>query len=255
MQQRQKVFCPKCGREISKSNITKHEKSCNGVIHTPKYVLTHDGLDCQFCGKTCKNRNSLCNHERLCSANPNRQTNGSGLEKFNRERENNNVVSWNKGLTKDTDERVAAYGEKISQNIRTNGAYFTGKCLSEEHRQKISNTVKNKVLNNEWHVSLARKMHHNYKGADLHGTWELAYAKWLDSQNILWERTKTKFPYVYKDKLRHYTPDFYLPTEDIYIEIKGYSTKKDEAKWSQFPADKKLQILLYDDLINLGINL
>lgn len=28
---------------------------------------------CKFCGKTCKNANSLRNHERLCKLNPNRQ--------------------------------------------------------------------------------------------------------------------------------------------------------------------------------------
>ena len=42
---------------------------------------------------------------------------------------------------------------------------------------------------------------------------------------------------------RYYTPDFYLPDEDIYIEIKGYKTIKDEAKWSQFPIDKRLKVL------------
>lgn len=30
-------------------------------------------LYCQFCGRECKNNNSLRNHERLCHSNPNRQ--------------------------------------------------------------------------------------------------------------------------------------------------------------------------------------
>lgn len=30
--------------------------------------------NCKFCGKECKNENSLRNHERLCKSNPNRQT-------------------------------------------------------------------------------------------------------------------------------------------------------------------------------------
>ena len=54
---------------------------------------------CKFCGKACKNANSLRNHERLCKLNPNRQE--SSWTKFNKEHE-----PWNKGLTKDTDERV-----------------------------------------------------------------------------------------------------------------------------------------------------
>lgn len=28
---------------------------------------------CQYCGKECKNSNSLKNHERLCKLNPNRE--------------------------------------------------------------------------------------------------------------------------------------------------------------------------------------
>ena len=33
---------------------------------------------CQFCGKECKNPNSLRNHERLCKANPNHQVTSGG---------------------------------------------------------------------------------------------------------------------------------------------------------------------------------
>ena len=54
---------------------------------------------CKFCGKVCKNTNSLRCHERLCKENPNRQE--SSWVKFNHKR-----GAWNKGLTKETDERV-----------------------------------------------------------------------------------------------------------------------------------------------------
>lgn len=39
---------------------------------------------------------------------------------------------------------------------------------------------------------------------------------------------------------------FYLINEDLYIEIKGYETSKDEAKWSQF--SKKLKIIFGKEL-------
>ena len=76
--QRACIICELCGKEISKSNYTKHLR---GHQNHPerytedfgRYKLTHDGLLCQFCGKECKNRNSLCNHERLCRNNPNKQ--------------------------------------------------------------------------------------------------------------------------------------------------------------------------------------
>ena len=46
---------------------------------------------CQYCGKICKNANSLRNHERLCKLNPNKQKNSQ-----------EGKTGWSKGLTKNT---------------------------------------------------------------------------------------------------------------------------------------------------------
>lgn len=96
-------------------------------------------------------------------------------------------------------------------------------------------------------------MHYNYNGVDLHGKWELNYAKWLDKNQIKWQRCKESFEYVYGDKKRRYTPDFYLIESDEYIEIKGYKTEKDDAKWQHFPKHKVLNVLFEDDLKALNI--
>jgi hypothetical protein len=34
---------------------------------------------------------------------------------------------------------------------------------------------------------------------------------------------------------RLYFPDFYLPAFDLYVEVKGFETDRDQAKWSAFP--------------------
>ena len=78
---------------------------------------------CKYCGKECKNSNSLRNHERLCKLNPNKAE--SGL------------------------------------------------------------------------------------------------AKYLDANNIEWKRPKERFEYIFENKLRHYTPDFYIVSEDTFVEIKN----------------------------------
>lgn len=119
--------------------------------------------------------------------------------------------------------------------------------------KQISETIKKKVVNNEWHTSLARHMHINYNGIDLHGSWEVAYAKYLDANKIKWIRNKDSFPYAFKDTIRRYTPDFYLTDLAHYIEIKGYKTDKDDAKWMQFPKDKILIVLMHADLKKLKI--
>jgi hypothetical protein len=56
-------------------------------------------------------------------------------------------------------------------------------------------------------------------------------------------------------KSHRYFPDFYLPETEEYIEIKGYKTERDEAKWKYFPKDKKLTILFGTELKELGINI
>lgn len=58
---------------------------------------------CQYCGKMCKNANSLRNHERLCKSNLNHQEH-TGF-----------ISGWNKGLTKKTDERVKHISEGLQK--------------------------------------------------------------------------------------------------------------------------------------------
>ena len=47
-------------------------------------------LYCKYCGKECKNKNSLAQHELRCSYNPNRLK----------------YSTWNKGKTKEVDARL-----------------------------------------------------------------------------------------------------------------------------------------------------
>ena len=256
----QKVYnCIFCYKEFNNlSGLHRHEKQCksnpNGVSEKHKVAITsinRDDLFCKFCGKQCKNENSLRNHERMCTQNPDQ----SYREKFNTK---NNIghSAWNKGLTKETDPRVAKCGKTYSKNhsLGLHKTYENG-SKRPEVKEKISRSCLKRSQEGTWYTSLAKDMHIQYKGEDLHGSWELKYAQYLDSKNIVWLRNKERFLYVYKDKQHYYTPDFYLPDANEYIEIKGYKTGKDYAKWKQFPKDKKLTVLAEKELLSLGIQL
>lgn len=95
---------------------------------------------CKFCGKVCKNANSLRNHERLCKENPNHQESYFKTHKNIRI----NKEPWNKGLTKETDVRVNKISNSIKDGIKSGKIklLYLGKHLSEEHKQKISNSMK-----------------------------------------------------------------------------------------------------------------
>lgn len=246
-----KIKCQLCGQEISASNYSKHIKRHQNhpeTFNEPKYRLNHDGLVCQFCGKECKNRNSLCNHERLCKENPDKQQ--SNLI-------NSSGSGWNKGLTKETDERVLkgalTYKKHLKEGkICTLKGNMNPSCRPEV-REKISRTCLQKSKEGTWHTSLAKKHHYNYNGIDLHGKWEYEFVKYLDSNNIKWERCKERFPYLFENKTHYYTPDFYLLDYGFYIEIKGFRTQKDIEKWNQFPEDKILKVVYGKDLLKLGL--
>jgi len=63
-----------------------------------------------------------------------------------------------------------------------------------------------------------------YKNIFMRSSWELNFAKWCDLSGIKW-----KYEYKTFDLgSTTYTPDFYLPEFDCYIEIKGYW--RDDAK-------------------------
>lgn len=250
-----KVVCEICGQEISASNYSKHLRRHENHPESFKqsYHLDHFDLFCKYCGKECKNKNSLVQHEIRCKCNPNKcNMDITPREGFN----NKGRVAWNKGLTKEINDSIKKQSETFKKNeqlgLHTNK--YNPMC-DEKSRKKLSDTCLRKSKEGTWHTSLAKNMHINYKGTDLHGTWELKYAQYLDAKGVSWERCKDRFTYIFDDKTRYYTPDFYLVGLDKYIEIKGYATKKDYAKWTQFPKDKTLEVLMEKDLILLGIDL
>jgi len=204
-------------------------------------------LLCRFCMKECINKNSLSNHERCCKKNPKGQR--TWLEK------NRDIIPRSNGAIKAKSEgREFIVAQKTRKKMSDVGKNRTDEW-NKENGKKVSETINKMVERGEWHTSLANRMHKRYKGIDLHGTWELKYAQYLDGKNIIWIRNKDSFVYVFEDKERRYTPDFYLPETDEYIEIKGYKTDKDIQKWIQFPKHRKLIILMKDELQNLGIDI
>ena len=201
---------------------------------------------CKFCGKECKNANSLRNHERLCSKNPDRQYSWFQLNPPSAYKHSNQFIkAKEEGKTFEVSETTR---KALSDAIKKRDKSFT-----QAVGKKISKTVKKKIKDGTWHVSIKKSMYYEYKGIIFHGKWELYYAQYLDSKNIKWKRPSETFSYIFNNKEKYYTPDFYIPSEDLYIEIKGYKTEKDEAKWKQFP--KNLKVLMKKDLKDLGINI
>ena len=244
-----KTKCNICGCEISNNNIKKHLLSHE--TH-PKYQenkiqqklgITYS-LSCKYCNKLCKNENSLVQHECRCKQNPNRIKIVNNLDSYNH---NPNHHAWNKGLTKETDARVL----KSSITYREN--FLLGKHKVNIHRK----TEEEKEIIRKQKLELCAKQGTNlcgkgkrgyYKGYYCQSSWELAYVIYQLEHNVAFIRNKEGFKYILEGIERSYFPDFYLIDDDTYVEIKGYYDNKTKEKEKQFPANKKLQVLKYEEM-------
>ena len=65
---------------------------------------------CKYCGKVCKNKNSLVQHEIRCKENSYR------IDVSKCFRNHKSHPAWNKGLTKQNDPRVAKYANTYKEN-------------------------------------------------------------------------------------------------------------------------------------------
>lgn len=91
-----------------------------------------------------------------------------------------------------------------------------------------------------------------YRNINMRSGYEIGFARWLDFSGIKWEYEPKRFDLGYTT----YTPDFYLPEFDVFIEIKGYLTKIAEKKMNVFVNKYKninFKLLKEKDLRNLGV--
>lgn len=86
----------------------------------------------------------------------------------------------------------------------------------------------------------------------MRSSWELSFALWLDLSNIKW---------LYESKTfdlgnATYTPDFYLPEFDTYIEVKGLWIHKAKKKFKKFKRQYKninIKVFNQEKLNQIGI--
>lgn len=194
-------------------------------------------LKCEHCSRECKNDNSLRNHQRLCRLNPHRQEIKSNFTLYNEKVRN--------GLAKKSSNQFQKAREMgldpptVSESTRAKLSKASkGRKYTQEHRQKLSKIMKRVVANNPESYTknnvCGRVKTVMYNGVKLKGSWELEVAKWLDSHNIVWNHEVAGILYEWNG-VRTYFPDFYLPDYEMYVEVKGYETDRDRAKWAAVP--------------------
>lgn len=243
--------CPKCHRAIRNNNYERHVKVCDGLIHETQSLCEQwkqgDVYVCPYCSKTFSGQ-GICTHI------INKHTQ-KGQERVKRNYQNlvNKTEGrvWNKGLTKETDERIQKRCQVRKEKYLRGEfqGYWKGKKHSEEQKRKIS--LKMSILNKggkcKWY---------EFEGVKVQGTWELNIVKKLQEFGIKWNKIKTNshtMQYFDDNNKQHsYTPDFYLKEYDVYLEIKGFwwgnDKRKMEIVMSTHP-NKKI-VIVEKDLYN-----
>ncbi len=164
---------------------------------------------------------------------------GNGPQR-DRKKSKKKRIAWNKGLTADTDSRVQENAKKVTESIRKSVLDGTYKLrrMGTEARKRLSfqQSEKNRGGKCKWF---------NVNGIYVQGKWEYNIALKLNELNVEWRRG-SPIEYKIDGKLKHYTPDFFLVKENVFLEVKGYwwgnDKEKMECVYAQYP-DMKILII------------
>jgi len=120
----------------------------------------------------------------------------------------------------------------------------------------IAHSIRMSGVGNPMFGKVTHGKGNKYNNYYMRSSYEIAYAKWLDSNNIKWVYEPVAFKVDSNGKQTTYRPDFYLPETDEYIEIKGWW--RDDAKEKFLEFRKKyplinLAVLEKEQLIEMGI--
>lgn len=214
--------------------------------------------ECSHCGKTILNVGSLTVHEKYyCKLNLDRKEKKSNFIEYNNKVktgkiQKNHTNQFTKARLNGTDAFVSAETKKkISDKAKH-------QVWTEERRQNHSLSMRNAVIEHPASYSadnvVGRTKKIDYNGMKVTGKWELEVAMFLDRKGIEWTNLLMPIKYFWEEKTRSYFPDFYIPALDLYIEVKGNQTERDEAKWGVV---ENLMIIKNDGIKDLrkGIDL
>lgn len=218
-------FCGKiCGRE---GTLAIHERSCSQNPESKNFGKEakeivgliqeswkqENGLyKCPHCGKDFT-KNGIATHIYF-------KHTEAGKNYLENEYENKGHKAWNKGLTKEIDERILKSSETYKFRIQQ-GIVKRPTCHKTKEECRL-HAIKQGL--GGVHYGAGRGKHGWYNNIWCDSSWELAYVIYCLDHNIQIERCKEYFEYEYQGKKHRYYPDFVV--NDEIVEIKGYFSEQ-----------------------------
>jgi hypothetical protein len=219
-----KKFCEKCKRWLIPGGYDRHVAVCDGTY---------------FIGPNNPNKKSKRTETELL------ELKRQNLEIARQKLKEKHPHSWNTGLTKETDKRVAKMAKSISTAMKKNPS-GVATWTKEQHRQHAI-----KVRFGGYRNSAGRSK--KFKVLDSYGndvllqsSYEFRCSVILNEMQIKWLRPK-----ALKYDNKNYFADFYLADYDVYLDPKNsYKIKIDDEKITKVKEQNsiKLFILKEEDL-------
>jgi endogenous inhibitor of DNA gyrase (YacG/DUF329 family) len=171
-------------------------------------------------------------------------------------------VPWNLGLKKFSETNCEICGTSFLHSLSRKRRFCSRKCSAVHFRRiysdgrflgKSNPNFGNRKVKEAWKAGKyeKRQITNNgwgkggrYKGIWLRSSWEIEFAKNLDEAKLFWEYEPKKFRLK---NGKYYTPDFYIPSKSMWIEIKGWWTESAKQKFSDFKKEfPKEKIIVID---------
>ena len=161
-------------------------------------------------------------------------------------------------------EKSSKAKEKLRESHIGDKNHFFGKKHTKESIKKMSESTLKKVKRGKESHLYGKIYHPKVIKYEKNGiifwfksSWELKVAEYLSSNNINWEYESNKFEMVLENKETTYTPDFYLPETNTFIEVKGYWRDDAKVKYDKFIQEQSsnYNIELWDKLKLKSLNI
>lgn len=209
-------------------------------------------MNCKYCNKEIDNKGGLVKHEKGCKLNPDKIEYKSNFINYNEKVKSGEKVVWNKGLSKETDDRIKKRSIKNSDILKEkvrNGellGFAKLKITNPEllkrwqkqgggYKEKSGRSKGEYVLNNLG------------KSFWLQSSYEVRLAKILNELNISWIRPKC-LRYILNNKIKRYYADFYLIDYNIYLDPKNdWLIKVDKIKIEKVIKQNKIKLIVLSE--------
>lgn len=148
-----------------------------------------------------------------------------------------NFINYNKSQWKGKDgERRKAIRTEEMKKIANNSEIQRKSAISRTGvvSKTRSSSMKKRWEDDKYAMNVIKHSHQSlsqmksYSNGNFRSSYENKLVELLNKLGLEWKYEELTFKYNYKDKLRRYTPDFYLPKYNLIIEVKPSSLVEDE---------------------------